>query len=119
MKKKLTLDETWKLCLKMWKWIAETAKSWEPVEEDVVEALKDAWLAQNWMGSKLDHDCFFCEYDEQRKHGCQSCPAKKVDRSFYCNQPYSNELCFWMRPVQFYAKLKQLNRKRLAKKRKQ
>ncbi len=110
--KKLNLDETWDLCLQMWKWISRQQLN----GDEEVEILKDAWLR--------DHDydcpvfrCFFCGYNDS--HGgdcperCRSCPAVKVDPSFYC---MNIEYHFEDYPRKFYAELKRLNKIRLSKK---
>ena len=49
--KKLTLNQTWVLCLKMWKWIAEQVKAGN---EDDIEDLKEQWLKKNGWEGELD-----------------------------------------------------------------
>ena len=117
--KKLTLNQTWVLCLRMWRWIAH---KWE--EGDVVWKLKDQWLIDNgYSDIDLQHDCFFCEWavlqrlskrNEIQKRseyihgqGCKKwCPGCKVDSEFNCrNSKYNYDL----KPKAFYAELLRLN----------
>ena len=42
--KKLNLNETWRLCLKMWKWIAKESKKNFSFS---VFGLKEQWLEEN------------------------------------------------------------------------
>jgi hypothetical protein len=110
----MTLNKTWEECLRMWKWVS---KKWK--KGDNVLVLKIDWLHDNGYGfNELDHDCFFCEYDEfySRKYNnkgeCRLCPARKIDNNFGCalsRYSYKNK------PKAFYRKLVELNKKRLAK----
>ncbi len=108
--KKLTLDETWELCLKMWKWINESTKAGS---RHNVRQLKEMWTTGNGFVF-MEEDCFFCEYDIRRESQiCRLCPGKKVDKTFKCENPiyhYENN------PIKFYEKLVELNKIRLAKK---
>ena len=108
--KRLTLDETWVLCLKMWKWIAKEVKN----GRSDISNLKAGWLEQNNLKGVLD-DCFFCEYTEKRNKDCDICPAVKIDKDFHCSHI---EYDFYIKPIAFYKKLCELNKLRLAKKRK-
>lgn len=105
-KKNFTLEETWRLCLSMWQWIAEQVRGGS---EEMVSALKDRWLVKNGFNvdlEEIEHSCFFCEYDNA---GCADCPARKVDPSFSCSKAEYN----WHRkPIAFCNKLVSLNRKR-------
>ena len=116
--KKLTVDQTWEQCLAMWKWISlcigrGTKKS--------IAKLKAEWLAKTNI-RVLQDNCFFCEKamkDAQRRKlewfypNCKTCPAKKVDAEFNC-QDHGYD--FLHQPRKFYAKLKQLDKIRLARK---
>jgi hypothetical protein len=114
--KPLTLNQTWTLCLKMWKWIAE---HWVEIE-DGVETLKAQWLKDNgyeyddWPNSC----CFFCEYAMQKSSDkdfwecCDFCPGRLVNKRFNC---FNKTYCFHMYPLKFYKKLLELNRKRKEK----
>ncbi len=121
--KRLTLDETWVLCLKMWKWIAmkvraaiKAGKTWN------VNTLKKEWLEKHGFEDIVD-DCFFCDfYDKRRKSdsglGCLEsglCPGRKVDDLFDCA---TTDYHYCNKPIAFYKKLCELYKLRLAKKRK-
>ena len=107
--KKYTLNQTWKHCLAMWKWIAKEIKTGST---KCVELLKVQWLEDNGFDD-IYMDCFFCHYDTQRNGWlCDDCPGKKVSGRFNCIW----ETChYYDEPVKFYKKLLQLNRKRLKK----
>ena len=107
--KKMTLDETWTNCLKMWRWIAKQRKLKPKIS---TEFFKEEWLLKHGFKT-IDHDCFFCEYDSKYGDGCYGCPARKYDPEFHC----SNRLWHWKKyPTKFYNKLVALNKIRLKKK---
>lgn len=115
--KRLTLDQTWKLCISMWRWIAKMLRDGS---RKSIDNLKIQWLKahQYELGENDEYmtlNCFFCEYDEQqqRKGNCHFCPGKKVDEIFSCT---NSMYCWSSDPIAFYNKLVSLNRKRLAKK---
>ena len=114
--KKLNLDETWDLCLEMWKWISRQVLILDKkgVEWDI-DTLKKQWVINN----NIDTDsfrsthCYFCEYALTRISNCSLCPGRKIDSNFYCrDENYS----FVQHPRKFYAELKRLNKIRLSKK---
>ena len=106
---KLTLDKSWELCLKQWRWIAKQIKAGD--ERNTV-ALKIAWCEKNGVGY-IKAYCFFCEYIiNQSPSGCSSCPARKIDKNFRCSQ---NKYSYYDKPLKFYAKLLELNKKRRKK----
>ena len=110
MAKKMTLDEAWDKCLKMWRWVVKQTK-----EDDtlVVRELKRDWLKVNDPDASLADDCYFCEYADQCDDACSSCPGVLADKFFDCGASG----CEWdIEPLAFLAKLEELNRKRLAKK---
>lgn len=110
MTKKMTLDETWKNCLAMWEWIAE---KWAQGYRDI-HKLKGEWLTEHGFGEEdnVRCNCFFCE--AAGNPGCDACPARLVDDSFWCQGPE----CDWRdSPIEFCQRLLQLNEIRLAKKR--
>ena len=122
MKKRLTIDETWELCLKMWKWIADevTAMGKQFNPNSTVESLKSKWLEENgYNRTRINHRCFLCEYDDQYTddldhiYACRACPARLVDSDFSCG---NIEYEYDVQPLKFYAKLVELNKIRLAKK---
>lgn len=104
--KKLSLNETWEQCLKMWRWIVR-----QPCPRNV-DSLKKKWLEKNEFTNYIDNDCFFCDYGNWYK-GCNSCPGRKIDRGFdCCNDDY--DYCY--KPAAFLRKITELNEKRLTKK---
>ncbi|KKK82643.1 hypothetical protein LCGC14_2801350 [marine sediment metagenome] len=109
--KKLTLDETWRLCLSMWKWIAKQKR--EGSKKTPVQ-LKYQWMSAHGLEEKINADCFFCNYITANKKCDIYCPGVKIDKDFNC----ATSGCHWYHdPIAFYNKLVSLNRKRLAKKR--
>ena len=107
--KKLSLDETWKNCLKMWRWIAKEKKANSRLW---VNVLKRKWLLRHNFSGPIRSHCFFCEYAVQ---DCIQCPARKIDRDFWCmNSEYHHR----RRPADFLREITCLNKIRLAKKKK-
>ena len=108
--KKLTLDETWKQCLKMWRWIVRQLRE-RPYAN--IGSLKREWLDSHGFGDvALDSDCFFCEWADG---DCGKCPGVKVRKDFECmdtDYDFANE------PAAFLREITRLNKIRLAKKRK-
>ena len=104
---KYTLDETWKHCLQLWKWIAEEIKA--NSELGVVE-LKSKWFKKHDFGH-IWGACFFCGWVTENPDaaGCASCPGKLVDPEFGCGNP---EYCHYNHPIKFYEKLLELDKKR-------
>ena len=92
----MTLDQTWALCLEMWKWVSEQTGD--------VEDLKKEWLkAHGFKWRDIAAACFFCEYNSAREASddCNHCPGKLVDEDFDCqDDPAYDE-----DPVGFYAGL--------------
>ncbi len=113
MAKKYTLDETWHLCLSMWRWIAEQIKA---RSKRSVKELKREWLDKEGFGPyEIDDNCFFCDYaryyNDNKTCGCVAgkCPGKLVNKQFSCtNKTYNYEYM----SIAFYKKLVSLNRKR-------
>ena len=112
--KRITLNQIWKNCLRMWKWID---KVWDKKNNVEVFILKKIWL-NKWMPDiNLNSDCFFCEWSIQNKKKgdtyCTHCPGKLVSRSFECqwaSYHYADH------PKKFYKKLLELDAKRKVKK---
>ena len=114
MKKKLTLDGTWRLCLAQWKCVTEQIEAGSLMDAVV---LKRKWLRKNgYSRTNIAFGCFFCEYNNQNGGNsegddCSSCPGKMISKSFDCERrpTYS-----WLyKPLKFHAKLLYLNEKRL------
>ena len=110
--KKLTLNQAWTQCLRMWKWID---KQFEESSGVTVSALKCRWLKENGYADEcIVNDCFFCDYDVENGNGlCSLCPGELVNKRFNCeNVTYD----WYSKPRKFYKKLLELNKKRKAKK---
>ena len=102
--KKLTLEETWTECMRMWRWIAKKIRKDDTYD---VNDLKITWLEKHgYRDEDIISDCFFCEYAEYNGK-CTSCPGGKVDESFNCE---NLEYHWQAEPLKFYEKLKELNR---------
>lgn len=105
----MNLNKTWKLCLSMWRWIAEQCRKYSDVD---VRDLKKEWLQKHgFKNDKIGAHCFFCQYNDAHPHkkdNC-NCPARKVDREFNCMDA---DYDFYHKPIAFYNKLRALNRKR-------
>jgi hypothetical protein len=105
---KMNLNETWKLCLQMWKWVAKNYNG-----SISVNYLKERWCEEHdFAGDKQpENSCFFCDYVEERgRDECELCPGRKVDPDFDC---YDEKYSFDCKPKEFYKKLVQLNKKRM------
>ncbi len=109
--KRLNLNETWVLCLKMWKWIAKEVRAGNGKS---VNMLKKEWLKKHEFENVAD-DCFFCDYVTIRKRDCMICPAVKIDKNFYCSDSNHN---WFYKPFTFYKTIVALNKIRLAKEKK-
>ena len=105
--KKRTLNQTWILCLRMWRSISK-AKTANP--RLWVSTLKRRWLHDNGF-KNLVGDCFFCEETKGRRH-CEGCPGKLVGSFNCCRDVYH----YRHKPVAFYKELLRLNRIRKEKK---
>ena len=120
--KKLTLNETWVLCLKMWRWIVAHLDMFD----GDIDELKDYYfrhVCRLRLENRPLFDCYFCEFNGQQgylcsedtKKPCYKCPGYLVSRAFSCGRAsydYQGE------PAAFLRKLESLNKIRLAKKRK-
>ena len=102
--KKRTLNQTWTLCLRMWRWIikmkAEGSRKW-------IFTLKKQWLRENRIKIVGDHDCFFCEFNDDVNNRCERCPGTLVNSNFSCCNlmyHYAHE------SAAFYKELLRLNR---------
>ena len=114
--KKMTLNQTWKNCLRMWKWID---KVWE-FDGAPVEVLKAVWMDDHGFEATIEEDCFFCEYDVQQGceieediDRCTYCPGVLVNALFHCTRKSYN---YAEQPRKFYKKLLELDAKRKVKK---
>lgn len=108
---RMNLDDTWKNCLSMWRWIAKEVRGGNKRSS---ACLKRDWLRRRDI-RHISSDCFFCHFgvthDLQVKNAeCEICPASKIDPTFYC---MTVEYDYCAEPIAFYNKLVSLNRKRL------
>ena len=99
---KLTIDEAWKYCLEMWKWISENANS-----ESYVGVLKVEWLEEHApQFENMYCNCFFCEYNDQTCSdlSCANCPGRVYgsDTVLWCAR---NDIHYKHKPKEFYAEL--------------
>lgn len=111
-KKKLTLNQTWTLCLRMWRWIAKVwqTKGYKGMD---VHDLKRMWLREHGFESSLIRaHCFFCDYKGIFGYCHRACPGALVNPDFNCME-YNYD--FENRPVEFYKELLRLNRIRKGK----
>ena len=115
--KRLNLDETWRLCLQMWKWIAKEEKKRK--SNTSVWVFKERWLDKHGFEDVFEN-CFFCEYKIKHKNSspnypldCHLCPARRIDKTFFCEH---HPIDWEESPIAFYKELLRLNKIRLAKK---
>ena len=102
--KKRTLNQTWVLCLRLYKWVAKMKAKGSRKQ---VCVLKNQWFYENLLDVKIESNCFFCDFCKF----CDGCPGKLVDSDFNCeNEDYS----YNDKPIAFYKELLRLNRIRKA-----
>ena len=108
----MTLNKTWKECLRTWKWIAEVVKRGSTnCGKNCVCVQKEKWLKENGYDSnEIENNCFFCHYSDDSS--CGECPGRLVDTSFAC---LFGKTEHHAHPKAFYRKLVELNKIRLAK----
>lgn len=116
---KLSLNETWKHCLAMWKGVVDILELAAECGEDISAHLaKQIWLQQNGYTEDICNKCFFCDYnvnsaewisDPYISGGCPGCPGTKVDPNFACGV---DEYHWLEKPKEFYQELLRLNKKR-------
>lgn len=114
------LDETWKNCLAMWKWIAYIVV-WRWIARRVrrqgdfayIASLKEEWVRKHNF-PEIYGNCFFCDALVLPR-SCLNCPGTKIDPDFNCWTPEYN---YHRHPIKFYMKLVSLNRKRKRSRRK-
>ena len=103
---KLTLDQTWIKCLKMWKWVV---KHHHKNRDDVIN-LKYSYLKMCHIEPyQISNLCYFCNVAISAGYACENCPGKLVDPIFNCRNPKYN---YCKKPEKFLAKLKQLNKQK-------
>ncbi len=120
--KKLSLDKTWKECIRMWGWIAKCVH--QPYNN--VNTLKTKWLKANgYNWDEVKNTCFFCHHTINPVHAlflqysdCDKCPGRKMEKGWACTERDNH---YRNHPIRFYndlCRLYKLRIKRLAKKRK-
>ncbi len=106
MRKRLTLNRAWELCLKQWE---PMVKAYYKGVSSIV-ALKSKHFPEcEFDPDDIDQLCFFCEYAARHRGNCEDCPGKKVDPKFHCtNTAYE----FSTKPLEFLMKICEMNGKR-------
>lgn len=74
---KLTKKKAIELSIKLWTWLAETGKE------------KEEWPVWDKYDYAILNDCFLCEYDDQKRGGCNACPltekfSRQPSQKFGC-----------------------------------
>lgn len=103
--KEYSLNDIWRLCLKMWKDIHTTNK--------LIPDIKRKWMEAHGFSDDVRADCFFCEWNDQNEEydtdKCSACPGKLVSKRFSCvNDSYH----YRWEPRKFYRKILWLDKKR-------
>jgi len=109
--KRMTLNQTWKECLRMWKWIAGQRNKGSTLD---VEGLKEQWLVDHGYDPGVIYfQCFFCGYAGIRQHGdfccVNRCPGRLVSERFDC---VADAYHYKYESIKFYQKLLELDAKR-------
>lgn len=103
--RKLSLERTWKKCLRMWKEMIE--KHWERGMKG--SDLKRIYFEIHPKIAEPESGCYFCDYNDRRTNNCEHCPGVLVNKKFHChNTPYH----YHWKPKAFYRKLLELDKKR-------
>lgn len=106
--KEYSLNDIWKLCLKMWQDVKDSQS---------IGSAKNAWLRANGFNpNNIWASCFFCEWDIQNRLSgesvCEHCPGKLVSPRFSCENPSYD----WVnKPKKFEKKIRALDQKRKSK----
>jgi hypothetical protein len=103
----MNLEETWKECIRMWKWIS---RQWLKPSHPGINALKRKWLETNgYEVFSIAEWCFFCDF---ARGFCDYCPGREIDSNFSCT---NGKYHYRIKPREFYQELKQLNKIRMKK----
>ena len=116
LKRQLSLNETWRRCLKMW--IEMTEQLWEQGING--SCLKAKYFDKHKRIKIPGSGCYFCDYavkERIKKYGknskvhttCNFCPGRLVDKSFHCLSSSYNNV---NKPKAFCRKLLELDKKR-------
>lgn len=108
---KRDLNETWELCMKMWKWIVKVYDS-----SVSVNTLKARWMQKHGFEG-IECNCFFCDWREEIVEEFEElqdilnpckilCPAKIASNEFTgcCSKKYHYEI----NPKAFYQEIKRI-----------
>ncbi len=110
---KMTLDETWENQLRMSGWIAENYDGTIHPSD-----MKKTWLRSHRFTKKRMFNCFFCDYASRKSQpllDCSNCPAFS-NKSNKCGCEIYHTYNWDTKPKAFYAKIVELNKKRLRQK---
>lgn len=109
LKRKLSLEQTWQKCMKMWKEMIE--KHWERGMSGGI--LKAIYFENHPKMDIPSHKCFFCDYGERHSDyecdECDECPGRFINKGFNC---CSTSYHYRHKPKAFYRKLLELDKKR-------
>lgn len=118
MDKDMDLDTVWEKMIEMSKWIAdqETCGHKQRVRYGDTGLLRLKWCKDH--GLRFFYGCPFCDYafesgPQRSDWACSHCPGRLVDKEFSC---VADAYDFNKRPKEFYAKLRELNKRRKVKK---
>ena len=107
--KKRTLNQTWILCIRMWRWIVKNLGKGRGIL-----GLKKQWLSENGF-KDVKTNCFFCDFVNtySERLDCSKCPGTLIDPAFHCmNSAYD----YSAKSGAFLEELLRLNRIRKGKK---
>lgn len=104
LKRKLSLEQTWQKCMKMWKEMIEVY--WKRGMDG--GDLKEIYFDEHPKRKFPENGCYFCDYGDRRE-GCTSCPGQLVHPRFNCHNESYHYIC---KPKAFYRKLVALDKKR-------
>lgn len=93
------IDETWRKCLNMWRWISDVYGVRR--SNCTVHALKVEWREKH--DQTVFAACYFCAVAESN---CTGCPGKLVAPTFNC---YNPKYSFQENPKAFYVELLRLD----------
>ena len=115
--KEYSLNDIWRLCLKMWKDIHNEVDGYGIL----IHKSKIDWMEDNGFRF-LTCNCFFCEWTKQTGGDilgtkCPKCPGNMVSKSFHCEyrKGHKDELFYEEHPEKFYKKPLALDKKRRSK----
>ena len=93
--KDMMIDEIWKQCIKMWRWIVRQI---EAGDERTIHKLKRTWLQEHGFSPSIHGACFFCESCTN----CGNCPGAIIDECFSC---FRDDIAYNLHPKAFLKEL--------------